>query len=129
MTVHPKSATDSPLRLFETDQIRLGTLDPGVLPVLVSKRGHRHAQGHGSPVLGLDLLSQFKVRIDIDRGRLWLKHASPGPVSFAGIPDRELHHITPGPQKPVRFGSRPRHSSQRMPRRRLLRRSMRTLPS
>ena len=84
--LRPKSPPDSALRLFETDQIRLGSLDPGVFPVLVSKRGFRDALGHNGPVLGLDLLSQFKVRIDLDRKRLWLKQASLGPVSFAGIP-------------------------------------------
>ena len=34
-------------------------------------------------------------------------------VSLAGMPESELHHITPGPQNPVRFGSLPKSSPAR----------------
>jgi hypothetical protein len=80
------TAAAKALRLFETDEVRLGSLELGVLPVIVSKTGHVDAFGMNNGVLGLDLLSQFRVRIDIDGKRMWLKRASPPPVSFGGLP-------------------------------------------
>lgn len=74
------------LRVFETDTVRLGSVDLGVFPLIVSKDSLMDAFGANGHVLGIDLLSQFRVRLDIARGRLWLERQGSEPVRFAGLP-------------------------------------------
>jgi hypothetical protein len=74
------------VRLFETDLVKLGPLDAGVFPVIVSQDPHRDAFGQNGHAVGIDLLSRFRVRLDIARSRMWLKRAGDAPVRFAGLP-------------------------------------------
>ncbi len=76
----------STLRVFETDLVRLGSLDLGVFPVIVSQDSQSDEFGGNGHVLGIDVLSQFRVRLDIARSRLWLRRERSQPVRFAGLP-------------------------------------------
>jgi len=76
----------SALRVFETDTVRLGSVDLGVFPVIVSRDPLLDAFGGNGHAIGIDLLSQFRVRLDIARRRLWLERQSFDPMTFAGLP-------------------------------------------
>lgn len=76
----------SRLRLFETDRVFPPGLPVGVLPVLVAEDAFKDAFLEGEPAIGLDLLSQYRVRLDLTRRRLWLRREKDRPTTFAGLP-------------------------------------------
>lgn len=84
--LRPRGDRQSTLRVFETDLVQLGSTNVGVFPVFVAQEGHSDELGAGGFVLGLDLLSQFHVKLDPVRGRLWLRRTGSTPVRFAGLP-------------------------------------------
>jgi predicted aspartyl protease len=53
--------------------LRLGAHDMGLVPALVSTTGLYNQGGSDDSLIGYGLLSQFKVRIDYPRRRLWLE--------------------------------------------------------
>jgi hypothetical protein len=92
-SIHPKTlpvlrarqhAKDSTLRLYETDSVRIGGLTMSRTPVLVANGGEPDEYGSSGAALGLGLLSQFKVRIDLQNGRLWLRRTRVGTPEFLG---------------------------------------------
>lgn len=92
--VHPKTlpilkekgTQRSNTRLFETDQVRIGPFEFGVLPIFVSAQGVQDGLGISSPALGLDLLVNFKVRLDLEGKEIWLERTRTTPVGLGGIP-------------------------------------------
>lgn len=72
-------------RLFETDKVRLGPFEFGVLPIFVSPPGVWDELGASGQALGLDLLANFKVRLDLEGNEIWLERTRTTPVGFGGI--------------------------------------------
>ncbi|MEE3330934.1 MAG: hypothetical protein VX246_08700 [Myxococcota bacterium] len=91
--VHPKTlpvlrargTQISTTRLFETDRVRIGPFDFGVLPVFIAPQGQVDAMGPSGPAIGLDMLMNFKVRLDLKGGELWLERTRTAPVGFGGV--------------------------------------------
>lgn len=76
----------SRVRFFPTDAVKLGPFDLGLVPALVGGMGQVDEFGGSGAAIGLDLLSQFKVRLDIANHRLWLERRSSERLGFGGIP-------------------------------------------
>jgi predicted aspartyl protease len=70
--------------LHETDAFHWGGFEFDTMPVLVAPRGWYNFAGPTDSVLGYDVLSQFVVRIDYKRRRLWLKRSAEAGVTFYG---------------------------------------------
>jgi hypothetical protein len=91
--VHPKTLPvlrsrgnqRSNTRLFETDKVRLGPFEFGVVPVFVSPPGIEDELGQSGSAIGLDLLAQFKVRIDMIAREMWLERTRTPPLTFGGV--------------------------------------------
>ena len=92
-SVHPKTlpvlrprtgGRGSTLRLYETDTLRIGKLGFPRVPVLVSNDGLVDEFGSSGAAIGLGLLSHFKVRLDLQRGRMWMKRTRTGNLDFFG---------------------------------------------
>ncbi len=63
-------------RFYDSDGFRLGSLDFGPSPMLVVQNGFY--QGSSDSLVGYYALSQFQIRIDYPRKRIWLKRVSEG---------------------------------------------------
>jgi hypothetical protein len=91
--VHPKTlpilkekgTRRSNTRLFETDKVRIGPFEFGVLPVFVSPPGVWDELGASGAAMGLDLLENFKVRFDLEGREMWLERTRTTPVGFGGV--------------------------------------------
>jgi len=91
--VHPKTLPvlrargnqTSTTRLFETDQVRVGPFDFGVLPAVIAPQGQVDAMGPSGPAIGLDMLMNFKMRLDLKGRELWLERTRTAPVGFGGV--------------------------------------------
>lgn len=77
-----------PIDLFlaEVRELRLGpfAFGPG-FPVLVAPRGLYNQGTSTDSVLGYDVLSQFVVRLDYPRRRLWLRRQQGSPLTLFGV--------------------------------------------
>lgn len=73
------------LELVEVAELRLGPFGfgPG-FPVLIAPRGLYNQASASDSVLGYDVLSKFRVRIDYRRRRLWLRRGAEAPVTLFG---------------------------------------------
>ncbi|MCA9510977.1 MAG: hypothetical protein R3E88_05015 [Myxococcota bacterium] len=76
----------SRLRFYPTDTVKLGPFDLGLVPAIVGGAGQVDEHGASGPALGLDVLSQFKVRLDLSGHRLWLERVRTEPVGLGGLP-------------------------------------------
>jgi predicted aspartyl protease len=77
------------VRLHEAEDLRLGPFAFGRTPVLVAPRGWYNLVGSKNAVAGMDLLRQFRLRIDYPRRRLWLERGSDARPTYLGT-DYEL---------------------------------------
>ena len=66
--------------------MKLVAFDLGVLPTFVGGGGQTDALGDSGPAIGLDLLAQFKVRLDIANRKLWLERTRSGQLGMTGMP-------------------------------------------
>lgn len=74
-----------PVRLHEADDFAIGGFHFANVPVLVAPKGWYNLAGEADDsVIGYDLLSRFRVRIDYPRGRLWLRRVS-DQVPYLGV--------------------------------------------
>jgi len=82
--LRPRGEHSSNLRVFETDKVQLPGVPIDAFPVLVAQDQHSDAFGANGHVMGIDWLSQYRVRLDLTRSQLWLRREQNGPVRFAG---------------------------------------------
>jgi predicted aspartyl protease len=68
----------------EAREIAIGGVRFAQVPLLVAPMGLFNAAGTGDSLLGMDLISRFRVRIDYPRKRLWLARET-GIPTFLGI--------------------------------------------
>jgi hypothetical protein len=61
------------VNLHETESFRFAGFAFDRMPILVAPRGWYNQGGGNDSVIGYDTLSQFKLRLDYPRKRLWLK--------------------------------------------------------
>jgi predicted aspartyl protease len=73
-------------RLGATDRLVVGRFDFGAVPTVVLPNGWFNQGLPDAAVVGYDLLSQFLVRIDYPRKRLWLKRRPDWRITFGGDP-------------------------------------------
>jgi predicted aspartyl protease len=71
-------------RLHEEKSFGFAGFALGEVPLLVAPKGWYNQTGPNDSTVGYDVLSQFVIRIDYPRKRLWLKRATQGPVTFVG---------------------------------------------
>jgi membrane-associated protease RseP (regulator of RpoE activity) len=69
----------------EAASVRLGPFELANVPVLVAPNGWYNMGPSTDSVIGYDLLSQFTVRIDYPRRRLWLKRRPKVELTYAGV--------------------------------------------
>jgi len=72
------------LKLEESQAVRIGPFDLGEVPMEVFPRGAFNVGGNTDSLIGYDLISQFKVRIDYPNERLWLKRRENTRSTFLG---------------------------------------------
>ncbi len=71
-------------RLYEAREIEIAGQRIARVPVEVSPKGWFNQVGSSSSVIGYDLISQFLVRIDYKRKRIWLRRQSET-VTYLGV--------------------------------------------
>jgi hypothetical protein len=90
------------LRLHESDSFRFAAFEFDTMPILVAPRGWYNMAGATDSVVGYDVLSQFVVRIDYKRRRVWLKRSADAHVTLYGADYRVAQRLgallTPVPQ-------------------------------
>lgn len=72
------------LKLEESQSVRIGPFEFGEVPMAVAPRGAFNLGGNTDSLIGYDLISQFKVRIDYPNERLWLKRRENTRSTFMG---------------------------------------------
>ena len=77
-----RGSTD--LKLKERQSVRIGSFDLGEVPMEVAPRGAFNLGGNTDSLIGYDIISQFKVRIDYPNARLWLKRRENTRSTFLG---------------------------------------------
>jgi len=92
---------DSQMLFKERQRLRIGPFDLGEVPMEVAPRGSYNLGGNTDSLIGYDLISQFKLRLDYQRGRIWLKRRAGVPVTFFGT------DIAIGQQTGAYMGSAP----------------------
>jgi len=70
----------------EAESLRLGPFELQHVPVMVAPKGWYNMGSSTDSVIGYDVLSQFLVRIDYPRQRLWLRRRSDTEVTYCGVP-------------------------------------------
>jgi len=68
----------------EADRLRLGPFELTHVPLLVAPKGWYNIGPSTDSVIGYDILSQFTVRLDYPRQRLWLRRRSNVEVTYCG---------------------------------------------
>ncbi len=69
----------------EAPSVRVGPFELSNVPVLVAPHGWYNMGPATDSMLGYDLLSQFTVRIDYPRRRLWLRRRPNVELTYAGV--------------------------------------------
>jgi predicted aspartyl protease len=69
----------------EADRLRVGPFELTHVPLLVAPKGWYNMGPATDSLIGYDILSQFVVRIDYPRQRLWLQRRPNAEVTYAGI--------------------------------------------
>jgi predicted aspartyl protease len=77
------------IHFHETESFRFAGFEFDTMPVLVAPKGWYNIAGPTDSTVGYDVLSQFLVRIDYERRRMWLKRTGSPRVTFRGA-DYEL---------------------------------------
>jgi predicted aspartyl protease len=72
------------VNFHETGSFRLASFDFNRMPVLVAPRGWYNIAGGSDSFLGYDTLSQFTLRIDYPRQRMWMRRED-STVTFQGV--------------------------------------------
>jgi predicted aspartyl protease len=90
------------LRLHESDSFRFAAFEFDTMPILVAPRGWYNMAGATDSVIGYDVLSQFVMRIDYKRRRLWLKRSAETQLTLYGADYRVAKRLgaflTPVPE-------------------------------
>jgi hypothetical protein len=73
------------VHLYETESFRFAGFGYGQMPVFVAPRGWYNQGGESDSVIGYDTISQFTLRLDYPRKRLWLKRVRED-STFLGVP-------------------------------------------
>ncbi len=73
------------VKLYETERFRFAGFDFDAMPLLVAPRGWYNQGGSSDSVIGYDTISQFTVRIDYPRRRIWLRR-NHTEVTYLGVP-------------------------------------------
>jgi predicted aspartyl protease len=73
------------VNLYESESFRFAGFAFSQMPVLVAPRGWYNQGGSSDSVIGYDTLSQFTLRLDYPRRRLWLKRVRED-STFLGVP-------------------------------------------
>ena len=68
----------------EAESLRLGPFELDRVPLIVAPNGWYNMASSTDSVIGHDILSQFSVRIDYPRQRLWLRRRSDAEVTYCG---------------------------------------------
>ena len=89
------------MRFKERQRLHIGAFDLGEVPMDVAPRGTYNLGGNTDSLIGYDLISQFKLRLDYQRGRIWLKRRAGVPVTYFGT------DIAIGQQTGAYMGSAP----------------------
>ena len=71
--------------LGEAERIALGPFEIKRYPVVVARHGNFNQGFPADSIVGYDLLSQFVVRVDYARRRLWLGRREGAPETFLGV--------------------------------------------
>jgi len=69
----------------EVEDLALGPIRLGRLPVTVAPQGWYNQAFSGGTVLGYDVLASFRVRIDYPRRRLWLRRRPQARATLLGV--------------------------------------------
>lgn len=72
------------VRFHETDAFSFAGFEFAATPVLVAPRGIYNLAGPTDSIVGYDVMSQFVIRIDYGRERMWLKRSGSPRVTFLG---------------------------------------------
>jgi predicted aspartyl protease len=71
--------------LGEAARVAIGPFEIERYPVAVAPNGFFNQGFPADSILGYDLLSQFQIRVDYPRQRLWLRRRDSQPVRFLGV--------------------------------------------
>ncbi|MGI9590993.1 MAG: aspartyl protease family protein, partial [Myxococcota bacterium] len=71
--------------LGEAERTALGPFEIERYPVAVARHGNFNQGFPADSIIGYDLLSQFQVRVDYPRRRLWLRRREGAPETFLGV--------------------------------------------
>lgn len=74
------------LALGEAKRVSFGSMELTDVPMVVMPRGAYNWAGPNDSILGYDTLSEFTVRFDWTRRRLWLKRRADAQATFLGAP-------------------------------------------
>ncbi|MEE2679296.1 MAG: pepsin/retropepsin-like aspartic protease family protein [Myxococcota bacterium] len=72
------------LQFQEKQRVGIGPFDLGELPMEVSPRGAFNVGGNTDSLIGYEIISQFKVRLDYRNERIWLKRREGVSPTFHG---------------------------------------------
>ena len=75
---------ETSLLFKERQRLRIGPFDLGEVPMEVAPRGTYNLGGSTDSLIGYDVISQFNLRLDYKRGRIWLKRRAGIPATFFG---------------------------------------------
>lgn len=70
----------------EVESLHLGPSEFAHFPLIVAPKGWYNQASSTDSVIGYDLLSQFTVRIDYPRQRLWLQRRANAEMTYGGVP-------------------------------------------
>jgi hypothetical protein len=73
------------VKIHRSRDLGFAGFDLGATPVLVAPRGAYNQGGSSDSALGFDVLSQFTIRIDYPRQRMWLRRER-ATMTFLGYP-------------------------------------------
>ena len=72
--------------LCEAKALALGPFSFAPAPLIVAPNGAYNQGGNTDSLLGYEILSHFRVRIDYPRKRLWLRRDKSEPLAYFGVP-------------------------------------------
>jgi predicted aspartyl protease len=70
----------------EAESLHLGPFEFTHFPLIVAPKGWYNQASSTDSVIGYDVLSQFTVRIDYPRQRLWLRRRANAEMTYGGVP-------------------------------------------
>ena len=74
------------IEFTEAAVLRLGPFELFHVPLMVAPKGFYNLGSSTDSLIGYDILSQFTMRIDYSRQRLWLRRRPDAEVTYLGVP-------------------------------------------